>query len=169
MQGGGTCRDVCNELRISFEGRDLKTGFDATRAEHFQDLGKFDFVWLHPPYFQMIRYGQSDRCLSNSPTIEAFTDSLRSLVRNCRGVLPERGKLAILMGDGKHNGRYLGLPFRTMNAAEAEGFWLAAPEIIRFGHGSTSSGRVYTTSFIPRLHDVCLVLEPTPTHRDDAL
>ena len=46
-----------------------------------------------------------------------------------------------------------------MNAAVAEGYWLAAPEIIRFGHGATSSSKVYRTSFIPSLHDVCLVLE----------
>jgi hypothetical protein len=63
------------------------------------------------------------------------------------------------MGDGKHEGRYLGLPFHTLNAVVVEGYWLAAPEIIRFSHGTTSSGRVYRTAFIPRLHDVCLVLE----------
>ncbi len=162
MQGGGTCGDVCKELGIAYEGRDLRAGFDATRAESFDGLGKFDFVWLHPPYWQMIRYNESDRrCLSNAPTMDAFLTALRSVFRNCRGVLSERGKLAVLMGDGKNDGRYLGLPFRTLNAAEAEGYWLAAPEIIRFGHGATSSAKVYPTSFIPRLHDVCLVLELT--------
>ena len=128
MEGGGTCRDVCKELAIPYEGRDLKTGFDATRAESFEGLGVFDFVWLHPPYFQMIRYNGSDgRCLSNAPTLAAFVDGLRSVFRNCRGVLSERGKLAVLMGDGKHEGRYMGLPFRTLNAAAAEGYWLASP------------------------------------------
>ena len=161
MEGGGTCRDVCKELGIAYEGRDLRAGFDATRAESFEGLGKFDFVWLHPPYWQMIRYNANSRCLSNAPTLEAFVSALRSVFANCRRVLSERGKLAVLMGDGKHEGRYMGLPFRTLNAAEAEGYQLAAPEIIRFGHGSTSSRRVYSTSFIPRLHDVCLVLEPT--------
>jgi len=161
MEGGGTCRDVCKELAIAYEGRDLKAGFDATRAESFAGLGTFDFVWLHPPYWQMIRYSSNARCLSNAPTLEAFVTGLRSVLRNCRAVLAPRGKLAVLMGDGKHAGQYMGLPFRTLNAAEAEGYWLAAPEIIRFGHGSTSSNRVYSTSFIPRLHDVCLVLEPT--------
>lgn len=162
MEGGGTCRDVCTELAIAYEGRDLKGGFDATRAESFEGLGAFDFVWLHPPYFQMVRYNAGDnRCLSNAPTLAAFGDLLRSVFRNCRSVLSEGGKLAVLIGDGKHEGRYMGLPFRTLNAAVAEGYWLAAPEIIRFGHGSTSSKRVYSTAFIPRLHDVCLVLEPT--------
>ena len=74
MEGGGTCRDVCKELAISYEGRDLKAGFDATRAESFAGLGTFDFVWLHPPYWQMIRYNSDGRCLSNAPTLEGIRD-----------------------------------------------------------------------------------------------
>src|SRR5262249_43812569 len=147
MQGGGTCRDVCRELGISYEGRDLKTGFDATKPKWYVDLGRFDFVWIHPPYFRMVAYNPSDsRCLSNAATLEVFEDALRLVFRNCRDVLAERGKLAVLIGDGKYDGRYMGLPFRTFNAAIAEGFQLAAPETIRFGHGSTSSSRVYSTS-----------------------
>jgi hypothetical protein len=160
MEGGGTCRDVCRELGIPYEGRDLRAGFDATQPDSFRDLGTFDFVWLHPPYFQMVRYNEAEpRCLSNAPTVDAFVTGLRSVLRNCRGVLNPGGKIAVLMGDGKHQGRYLGLPFRTFEAAEAEGLSLAAPEIVRFGHGSTSSRRTYSTAFIPRLHDVCLVFE----------
>jgi hypothetical protein len=160
MEGGGTCRDVCLSLGIPYEGRDLKGGFDATNPEHYRGLGRFDFVWMHPPYFQMVRYNPGDaRCLSNARTVKDFTAALRSVLRNCGSVLAERGRLAALIGDGKHEGRYLGLPFRTMNAAAAEGYWFAAPEIIRFGHGATSSRRSYSGSFIPRVHDVCLVLE----------
>jgi len=158
MQGGGTCRDVCKELGIAYEGRDLKYGFDATDPEGFAELGRFDFVWLHPPYWNMVPYNrENDRCLSNAPTVEDFVVALQAVLRNCRKVLLPQGKLAILMGDGKHEGHYLGLPFRTFNAAVAEGLVLAAPEVIRFSHGTTSSGKVYTTSFIPRVHDVCLV------------
>ena len=41
----------------------------------------------------------------------------------------------------------------------AEGLVLAAPEIIRFSHGTTSARqKEYSSSFIPWLHDVCLVL-----------
>jgi hypothetical protein len=160
MQGGGTCRDVCNSLGIPYEGRDLKTGFDATRPESFARLGTFDFIWMHPPYWNMVRYNARDeRCLSSAPSVHGFVQALRAVFRNCRTVLAPRGKLAVQIGDGKHEGKYLALPFRTMNAAVAEGYWLAAPEIIRFGHGATSSSKVYSSSFIPRLHDVCLVLE----------
>lgn len=158
MQGGGTCRDVCTELGIPYCGDDLRAGFDATRTESYATLGRFDFVWLHPPYWRMIRYSDDPRCLSNAPTLSEFLERLRLVFRGCLSVLAPGGHLAVLMGDGKHQGRYLGLPFHTLCAAEAEGLWLAAPEIVRFSHGTTSARQVYRTRFIPRLHDLCLVL-----------
>lgn len=160
MEGSGTCGDVCRSLGIPYEGRDLRHGFDATRKADFKGLGRFDFIWMHPPYFQMVKYNPGDpRCLSSKPAVADFIAAFRMVLRNCRDVLVDGGKLAILIGDGKHEGKYLGLPFRVMNAAAAETFWLAAPEIIRFGHGATSSRRSYSGSFIPRVHDVCLILE----------
>ena len=47
----------------------------------------------------------------------------------------------------------------TLWLAARENLWLAAPEIVRFQHGATSSGKQYNTSFIPRLHDLCFVLK----------
>jgi hypothetical protein len=160
MAGSGTCRDVCRELQIECQSLDLHSGFDAQDADCYRDLGRFDFIWLHPPYWKMIRYGDDPRCLSNAPTLSDFQRRLRSVIRNCRSVLAERGHLAILIGDGKDAGEYMGLPFRTFWLAVRAGLWLAAPEIVRFQHGATSSSKQYTTSFIPRLHDLCLVLKP---------
>jgi hypothetical protein len=159
MTGGGTCRDVCGELGTGCVSFDLADGFDATDPAVFTGLSKFDLVWLHPPYWRMVRYSNDPRCLSNAQSLAEFFERLRCVIRNCASVLSADGKLAILMGDGRHDGEYLGLPFRTFNAAVAEGFWLAAPEIIRFSHGTTSSGKSYRHSFIPRLHDTCLVLK----------
>jgi hypothetical protein len=162
MAGGGTCADVCRELGIPCRSFDLRSGFDATDPAAFAGLEPCPFIWLHPPYWRMVRYSKDDaRCLSNAPTVEDFVERLRAVIRHCAGVLTRNGKLAILMGDGKDEGEYLGLPFRTMNAAIDEGLWLACPEIIRFSHGSSSSAKSYCTSFIPRLHDVCLVLKKT--------
>jgi hypothetical protein len=157
MCGGGTCRDVCKELGITCVSSDLRNGFDVADPNYSSELGEFDFVWLHPPYWNLIRYSDNPHCLSNSPTLAAFCDSLRLVFRNMRNCLAPNGKLCVLMGDGKHEGHYMGLPFRTFAAAEAEGLKQEAPEIIRFSHGATSSAKSYSYSFIPRLHDVCLV------------
>ena len=157
MTGGGTCRDVCRELGIECRSFDLHAGFDAQEPGSYRDLGTFDFIWLHPPYWKMIRYGDDPRCLSNAPTLADFQRGLRSVIRNCRSVLTDHGHLAMLIGDGKHQGEYLGLPFRAFSLAVREGFWLAAPEIVRFQHGATSSAKEYSSCFIPRLHDLCFI------------
>jgi hypothetical protein len=162
MSGSGTCKDVCRDLGIPCESHDLSSGFDAVDSASFRGLGGFDFVWLHPPYWRMVRYGQDPRCLSNAPTLSEFLARLRQVVRNCSRVLAKNGHLAVLMGDAKDNGEYLALPFRTMNVAAAEKLCLACPEIVRFSHGATSSGKRYSASFIPRLHDICLVLKHAP-------
>jgi hypothetical protein len=161
MEGSGTCKDVCRELGIPYRGADLRTGFDATNAANFAQLGRFDFVWLHPPYAGMVRYNPGDaRCLSSAASPDEFLEKLRRVLANCRAVLTPRGKLAVLIGDLRAGGRYLGLPFHTFHVAAACSLRLAAPEIIRFQHGATSSRREYKEAFIPRLHDVCLVFEP---------
>ena len=167
MEGSGTCRDVCRELRIDYVGGDIRTGFDATNRQRFERLGGFDFIWLHPPYWNMVPYNPGQpRCLSNARDVDDFQSRLTAVLRNCRTVLTAGGVLALLIGDIRKRGRYQGLPFHAFFAAVRVGFWLAAPEIVRFHHGATSSKKRDTTPFIPRLHDLCFVLqgvtEPPP-------
>jgi hypothetical protein len=35
----------------------------------------------------------------------------------------------------------------------------ACTDIIRFSHGNSSSTKMYRSSFIPGLHDVCMIFE----------
>ena len=164
MTGSGTCRDVCQDLGIECTSGDLHGGFDACDPSHYVELGPFDFVWLHPPYWRMVKYNDDERCLSNAPTLRAFADRLRLLVRNCAGVLSENGKLAILMGNYSYRGRFMPLTYITMDVCLAEGLWPACTDIIRLQYGNTSSKKTYQSSFIPGLHDVCMMLgKPSPT------
>ena len=41
----------------------------------------------------------------------------------------------------------------------SEEYWPACTEIIRFQHNNSSSGKVYTSSFIPGLHETCTVFQ----------
>jgi hypothetical protein len=158
MAGGGTCGDVCYDLGIKCESVDLRAGFDAADSRAYAGLGKFDFIWLHPPYWRMIQWSDDPRCLANAPTGREYLDRLYRVFANCRNVLDSDGHLAVLIGDVRHHGRYLALPFRAHFILECLGLEQAAPEIIRFSHETTSSKHSeYRFSFIPRLHDVCLI------------
>ncbi len=161
MTGSGTCRDVCRELSIPVTSFDLKSGDDAGNSDCYESLGKYDFIWLHPPYWRMIRYGDDPRCLSQAPTLEAFLDDFRKVIVNCRNVLSPRGRLTILIGGYCDRGRQVPLPVLTTILAMEEGLWPACTEIIRFQHGNTSSRKSYQSSFIPGLHDTCTVFRAT--------
>src|SRR3954469_2697160 len=98
MTGSGTCRDVCDELGIYCWSSDLHQGADACDASQFP-RACFEFCWIHPPYWRQKLYTGDSRCLSRTPTLEAFLDRYRLLIENCAGALVPGGKLAILMGD----------------------------------------------------------------------
>lgn len=158
MTGSGTCADVCRELGIACTSFDLTAGDDAVGPAAYAGKGPFDFVWLHPPYWRMVRYNDDPRCLSNAPTLEAFLDRLGTVLENCGSVLAPGGHIAVLIGGYSERGRHIPLAALTTAMATQRGFWPATTEIIRFQHGNTSSRKRYRSSFIPGLHDTCIVL-----------
>jgi len=159
MTGSGTCRDVCDKLGIYCWSSDLHDGADACDASQFP-RGCFEFAWIHPPYFRQKLFSDDSRCLSRAPSLQAFIDRYRLVVGNCIGALKPGGKLAILMGDylDRELG-YVPLVYWTKRLAFEAGLGQCAPDIARFLHGCGSSRKTYRTSFIPMLHDVCMIFE----------
>jgi SAM-dependent methyltransferase len=162
MAGSGTCRDVCDELGIPCMSWDIHQGFDACDPNDFSATDVFDFIWAHPPYFRQKLYSRDDRDLSRSPTLEDFLRRYGQFIRNCARALKPEGKLCILVGDyNDRNEGFVPLVFFTKQLALRAGLKQHCTDIIRFSHGASSSKKVYRSSFIPGLHDVCCVFEKT--------
>ena len=160
MTGSGTCQDVCNKLGIYCWSSDLHQGYDACDSSKFpRDC--FEFAWIHPPYWRVKFYTDDPRCLSRTPTLQAFLDRYRLLIENCAGSLAPGGKLAILMGEpgNDRDEGYVPLVYWTKRLAFEIGLRQYCTDIIRFSHGTSSSRKVYPSSFIPILHDVCMIFE----------
>jgi hypothetical protein len=63
---------------------------------------------------------------------------------------------------GDYNDReegFVPLTFHTKRLAFEAGLTQPCTDIIRFSHGASSSRKVYRSSFIPGLHDTCMVFE----------
>ena len=76
------------------------------------------------------------------------------------GALKPGGKLAILMGDySDREAGFVPLTYHTKRLAFAAGLRQHCTDIIRFSHGASSGKKVYRSSFIPGLHDVCMIFE----------
>lgn len=159
MTGSGTCRDVCRELSIPCVSMDVRFGQDAADPHLYEAVGTIDFSFMHPPYWRQILYSDDPRCLSQAPTLDAFFSRMRLVLRNCKSVMAPGGKIAVLIGGYSERGVYQPLPQLLVAEAAKVGLRMAATEIIRFQYGNTSSGKTYRSSFIPGLHDQCLVFE----------
>jgi hypothetical protein len=163
MTGSGTCADVCRKLRIPCLSRDIRQGFDATDADCFRSLpagSTFDFVWAHPPYWRQKLYTSDSRDLSRTSTLAAFLERYGAFIANCTSVLSSGGKFAILMGDYcDRQAGFVPLTHHTKRLAFDAGLRQHCTDIIRFSHGASSSRKICRSSFIPGLHDVCMVFE----------
>jgi len=158
MTGSGTCRYVCDRLGIECTSHDLKSGFDACNPASYATDWRFDFVWLHPPYWRQKRYSDSPDDLSTTRTLGEFLARYRLLIENCAKVLSPQGKLAILMGDyTDRECGYVPLGYHTKQLAFTAELRQDCTDIVRFSHGTSSSRKVYRSSFIPNLHDVCTI------------
>lgn len=70
MTGSGTCAAVCADLGVPCTSFDIRQGQDAADPASYAGIDPVDFVWLHPPYWRMIRYSDDPGCLSNASTLK---------------------------------------------------------------------------------------------------
>lgn len=166
MMGSGTTRDVVAWLNrtegthIDYWGGDLRTGFNL----HGHDLpGEFDFVWLHPPYWNIIRYSDDPRDLSTCDEYEHFIERLRTCLNRCYRALVAAGRLAILVGDVRRNGAYTPIIRDILNMEGRLG--LLRSIIIKTQHNCQSDGKAYgRMEDVPIKHEYCVVFRK-PTSR----
>ena len=148
-----------NSASPACPGTSTRASTPATRTD-FPDAEAFDFIWAHPPYWRQKLYADDPRDLSRAPTLDDFLHRYGQFIRNCAGVLKPGGKLAILMGDYcDREAGFVPLIYHTKRLAFAAGLRQHCTDIIRFSHGASSSKKVYRSSFIPGLHDVCMIFE----------
>ncbi|MFQ6013896.1 MAG: hypothetical protein ACE5NP_00455 [Anaerolineae bacterium] len=150
--GSGTTGDVCRELGVECLQRDLRDGFDVLTS---QIPPGFDFIFFHPPYWDIVKYSEDPRDLSN---IHKYEDFIENLARACKRLLralePNGGHLAVLLGDVRKRGKYYFI-FRDLISRLGDPDY---PILIKAQHNVKSFGRRYSIEhFIPLAHEYVLI------------
>lgn len=162
-EGSGTVRDVVNGINqylkkeIQYVGKDLKEGWDI--LENPMPVNQFDLVWYHPPYWDIIKYSENPKDLSNCVTLHDYEDKLNRSVEMISKVVRPGGVMAILIGDKRKSGNYYTL-FRTLLFNKKIGQLKAI--IIKIQHNTRSDGTRYMSRnpfFIPIKHEYCLIFQ----------
>lgn len=87
MTGSGTCADLCRDLGMRCTSFDVRAGQDAADPKSYEGLEPADFVWLHPPYWRMIRYNADPRCLSSAPDLPGPSSNVWARFSRTAGAL----------------------------------------------------------------------------------
>jgi len=163
MEGSGTSRDVVaglnryKRLGISYWGGDLRSGFDLTKQEL---PGRFDFVWIHPPYWNIVPYRSGASDLSDCGSYEQFREMLMVCLRRCYAALEVGGRLAVLIGDVRRTGRYTPIVKDVMDFPCGE----IRSVIIKVQHHCTSDRKRYgRMEDVPIRHEYCVVFKKPMT------
>jgi hypothetical protein len=115
---------------------DLRTA-DSSAVDYPRLLRQFaveqvQMLIMHPPYFDIIRFSDDPRDLSNAASLEQFLAGMEAIVQACAAVL-ERGRyLALVIGDKYARGEWIPLGFETMQVVLHHGFTLKSIVVKNF-------------------------------------
>jgi len=153
-EGGGTSRDVCQQMGVKYTGLDLKGGFNLLRNSLKERLqGQPDFIFFHPPYGEMIQYSGHPDDLSRCGNGDEFINRLEIALMNIYDPLKAGGHYGVLIGDMRRNGEY----FSWQADIIQMGIGRLKNALIKTQHNCTSDTFQYSGSFIPIAHEYLLI------------
>jgi DNA modification methylase len=121
--GHGTVADV-----VVGDSAEIELGDELRR------LGQesVQLVILHPPYFDIIKFSDDQRDLSNAGSLDTFLDQFTTVVRKATAVLDRGRYLVLVIGDKYAQGEWIPLGFRAMNAVIEQGYRLKSTIVKNF-------------------------------------
>ena len=93
---------------------------DSTKLDFNNILNKLNinhvqFLILHPPYWDIIKFSENSNDLSNAKSITDFLILLGNVIDNTYDILENNRYMALIIGDKYSNGEWIPLGFYSMN------------------------------------------------------
>ena len=104
-------------FKIELENRGIKT---------------VQFLIMHPPYWNIIKFSKNEKDLSNAKSVEEFLNLFGKIVDNTYDVLDKDRYFAVVIGDKYSQGEWIPLAFYTMNEVLKRGYILKSTIIKNF-------------------------------------
>ncbi len=95
---------------------------DSSRCNVYANLGNFQMVIMHPPYWDIIQFSPIKGDLSAVKSLGGFLDGFENVVRNAAEHLDTGRYLVLVIGDKYSHGRWIPLGFYTMERVMKNGF-----------------------------------------------
>jgi DNA modification methylase len=95
-------------------------------------IDSFQFVILHPPYWDIIKFSDRKDDLSNAKSVESFLKMFGDVVNNIYPLLDKKRYCAVVIGDKYESGEWIPLGFYVMQEMINRGFKLKSTIIKNF-------------------------------------
>ncbi|MCL5674431.1 MAG: DNA methyltransferase, partial [Candidatus Omnitrophica bacterium] len=110
---------------------------DSTELNFKQELEKrniksVQFLIMHPPYWDIIKFSDNKKDLSNVRSVEEFLNLFGKVVDNTYDILDKGRYFAVVIGDKYSHGEWIPLAFYTMNEVLKRGYVLKSTIIKNF-------------------------------------
>jgi len=110
---------------------------DSTVLNFKQELEKrgiksVQFVIMHPPYWDIIKFSDNKKDLSNAQSVEEFLNLFGNVVDHTCDVLDNGRYFAVVIGDKYSQGEWIPLGFYTMNEVLKRGYVLKSTIVKNF-------------------------------------
>ena len=105
---------------------------DITKIVSSSGIDKVQFVIMHPPYWDILKFSDNPNDLSNAESLGDFLDSFGQVIDNMTQVLENNRYCAVVIGDKYANSQIVPLGFHCMNLFLERGFILKAILIKNF-------------------------------------
>lgn len=104
----------------------IKQSIDSLKIKSFQ------FIVLHPPYWDIIKFSGNKSDLSNAKTIQEFLSGFGKVLDNCLPHLDKKRFFVIVISDKYSNGEWIPLGFYVMQEALKRGAILKSTIVKNF-------------------------------------
>lgn len=97
-----------------------------------RNIKSVQFLIMHPPYWDIIKFSKNEKDLSNAKNIEEFLNLFGKIVDNTYDVLDKGRYFAVVVGDKYSQGEWMPLAFYTMNEVLKRGYILKSVIVKNF-------------------------------------
>ncbi len=97
---------------------------DSSKEETYENLGNFQLLIMHPPYWDIIKFSEIKGDLSNAASVEEFLSSFEKIVKLAGAHLDSDRYLVLVIGDKYSRGEWIPLGFYTMDRVIRNGYVL---------------------------------------------
>ena len=114
---------------------DIQAALDEANIENLQ------FIIYHPPYWDIIKFSDDKRDLSNAESLDDFLQNFEKIINNTVKYLEKNRYCAVVIGDKYANSQVVPLGFLVMSLFQKKGLLLKAVLVKNFGETKGKSNK----------------------------